>query len=492
MRISPIAVRPAVLRTNNLRQRNLNVTNQMTFKSSVYEEEVEREVEKQREYYNWFEWNLGGAEEKERNNAKIKIDKRNHENELKRIEAETINRVNEARMKDLQDYATKLEAQQRRTDELIVQFKNSHNETITIQNKALEAQAEAAKNLKTQLIGYQKLLSDQKELQAKRDKETEELIKKMEEARTKRDSEMEKRFEQELLRMKELYESQIKANLQETEKVQNIKEIFQKMNTVSKNKGFGRIGGYTKEKNILMEMVGSPIALERDGQKADVPNGILFFGPKGNGKTLFAESFAQQLDCNIVKIEDTLDPVENLKNLRAIANKAQENFEKTGIRTIIQIDEFDDYAPKGSRLVGPLKTFMDDASEKYHCTLFATTNYPEKLDDILLRSGRFAVKVGLAPADKQNALAVLKYHGQVFADNTVNFEKLAEEVTINYPTIAYSNAKLANIASAFAKKYNLKTMTHKDFMKAIKNTNPDIKKETMELFKKQMEFIKHT
>lgn len=88
------------------------------------------------------------------------------------------------------------------------------------------------------------------------------------------------------------------AKAQQAEKVRNVEEIFRKMNEVNENKGFGRIAGYDKEKNILMQMVGSPIVLEKDGQHADVPNGILFFGPKGNGKTVFAESFAQQLDCN--------------------------------------------------------------------------------------------------------------------------------------------------------------------------------------------------
>ena len=169
----------------------------------------------------------------------------------------------------------------------------------------------------------------------------------------------------------------------------------------------------------------------------------------------------------------------------------QERFEETGVRTIIQIDEFDDFAPKGSKIVGPLKSFMDNVSQKMHCTIFATTNYPEKIDDILLRDSRFEVKVPLSPADKPNALAILKYYGEKFADNTVNFEKLADEITKGLPLVAYSNDRLSHLVSSYAKKHNLTKLSHMDFMESIKALNPDIKKETMELFKKQIEYIKH-
>lgn len=494
MRINPIIAQVTITKMNqrkNLKNSLTMANPQLSFKASAYEEEVEREVKSKRDNYNWWQWNMSGAEEKERQVAKARIDKRNHDNEIARVQAETLNKANAERMADLQNYTSKLEIQQRQNDKLMEEYKKSHEETVLIQKQALEAQSQAAESLKSQLQDYQRIMKEQQELQAKKEQETQELLKKMEEARENRDKKMEERFEKELQRMKEMYEAQIKAKAQQAEKVRNVEEIFRKMNEVNDNKGFGRIAGYGKEKDILMQMVGSPIVLEKDGQQADVPNGILFFGPKGNGKTVFAETFAQQLDCNLVKLEDTLDPVENIKNLREVAKNAQKRFEETGVRTIIQIDEFDDFAPKGSKIVGPLKSFMDNVSKKMHCTIFATTNYPEKIDDILLRDSRFEVKVPLSPADKPNALAILKYYGEKFADNTVNFEKLAEEITKGLPIVAYSNDRLSHLVSTYAKKHNLTKLSHKDFLESIKALNPDIKKETMELFKKQIEYIKH-
>lgn len=461
------------------------------FKGSAYEDEVENIVKSKRNNYSWWKWNFGSAEENERNKAKSYIDKRNHENEIARIQAETINQENLKRMNDLKSYTAKLEAQQQKNDEVMAAFKKSHDETVLIQRQALEAQTQAAETLKSQLLDYQRIIKEQQEIQAKKEIETKELLQKLEEAREKRDAKMEARFEKELQRMKEVYEAQIRAKAMQAEKVRNVEEIFRKMNEINSEKGFGRLAGYDKEKDILMNAVGSPIVLEKDGQKAKVPNGILFFGPKGNGKTVFAESFAQQLDCNIVKIEDTLDSAENMRNLREIATNAQTKFEKNGIRTIIQIDEFDDFAPKGSKIVGPLKSFMDNVSEKMHCTIFATTNFPEKIDDILLRDSRFEVKVPIAPSNKQNALAVLKHYGQIFADNTVNFEKLAEIVTASNET-AFSNDRLQSIASKYAKEHNLTKLNHQNFIDSIKALGPDIQKEALILFKKQIEYIKRT
>ena len=146
------------------------------------------------------------------------------------------------------------------------------------------------------------------------------------------------------------YETLVCEKIKMQENLKNFEEILRKVTENNDNRGFDRIAGYGKEKDILMQMVGAPIALEKDGQHVDVPNGILLFGPKASGKSLFVESFAEQLDCDLVKLEDSLNPVENMKNLREVAKKAQERFENTGIRTIIQIDGFDNFAQKGSKI----------------------------------------------------------------------------------------------------------------------------------------------
>lgn len=121
-------------------------------------------------------------------------------------------------------------------------------------------------DLKGQIQNYQYEIKKQQELQAKREQEVKKLLKKLEEARENRNKKMEERFEKEFQQMEEMYEEQIKAKAQQVEKVRNLEEILRKMKKVNNNKGFGKIAGYGKEKDILMKIVGSPIALEKDGQ----------------------------------------------------------------------------------------------------------------------------------------------------------------------------------------------------------------------------------
>lgn len=255
-------------------------------------------------------------------------------------------------------------------------------------------------------------------------------------------------------------------------------------------KGFSKIAGYTEEKQFLIDIIGTPIALERAGHKAVVPNGVLLFGPLGTGKTSLANAFAEQLDCRLVNFRQSLDDAEDMKNLRKEAIEAQKLFEKDGKRTIIQIDCCDTMWTKDSRVVEIFKNFMDNLSEKYHCTIFATANSIEKMDDRLLRAGRFAERVGLAPANKENAKEILKYYAQNFADESINYDLLAEEITKKQDG-AFSNARIENIVTKLIKRLvpTNQKITESTLLQSILETGPDITKESLELFKKQLKHI---
>lgn len=272
-----------------------------------------------------------------------------------------------------------------------------------------------------------------------------------------------------------------------------IKQIKEAIEDLKNPKGFAQIAGYGEQKNVLMTRAGIDIALERNRKPAEVPNGIFFFGPKGCGKTTFADAFAKQLDCRLVKIENTLDAAENIKNLREAALQGQKHFKKTGQRTVLLIDEFDNFSNatygQGKKAIGALKGFMDTVSKDYHCTVFATSNFPEEIDRILLKY--FGIKVGLPPANKSNALAVLKHYGEKFADKSVNFDKLSEHLTKGLPNGAYSNAQIKSVVHHFLINNLEKTkMSHGDLIQSIKEVGPDISKQTLKTFKKQLEYVK--
>ena len=279
---------------------------------------------------------------------------------------------------------------------------------------------------------------------------------------------------------------------EEVNKYKNINELYEKLHKIDSQKGFGKIGGYQVEKDALMETIGDAIILEQSGKDVEVPNGILFFGPQGCGKTTFAEAFAEQLGCRMVNIEPTRDDGQNLDNIINAAKEAEERFKNDRIRTILNIDEFDVFV-QDPRNNGILKAFMDKVSKKYHCTIFATTNYFERINQILIRDGRFDVKMPLAPANKQNVIEILNHFASEFITPEVDFAECADKIVRTQENEeAYSNARIAKFIKGVVTEVEKagRKITNMDLMKKLADLKPDIDKKALELFKKQKSIYK--
>lgn len=199
-----------------------------------------------------------------------------------------------------------------------------------------------------------------------------------------------------------------------------------KVGQYRENKGFSQIAGYDKEKDILYKYFISEIAKEEAGLEANIPNAIMFFGPKGNGKTTFAKAFSQEIGCEnpiyvTANILTKQDFNKFLKRLYKTAEKANEEYEKTGKIQVIFIDEFDLVANEKSTILPELEEFMRTCYEKYHCILFAATNYPLKLELPLTDDDRvFPFIVSQDPPTLQNKTEILKYYLNDKLDNKIS------------------------------------------------------------------------
>lgn len=385
--------------------------------------------------------------------------------------------------------------------------KKANEETIFYQNQSKVAKGQF--NIINQAIDVrlQNLQEVQKQMEVSHKNLINELSQKLNDAKGQKNIKLQEEIN---LQLKEMQKSQ-KAEMEEITK--NIKDlmqsskVFEKINNKTNLKGFNRIAGYQEQINSLLDHVGVPIALEKIGKQSDVPGGILFFGPQGNGKTTFAEAFADRLGCNLVKITPEFDAKTNWRNLENIAENAQLRFQKDKTRTVILINEFDNFAsnePKSGfkkvidmlSLTGirdiniNLRKFIDECSKKYHCTVFATTNYPERIDVDLLSSANF-YKTGLPPADKKNAAAVLKHYAEDFANNNIDYDKLAEYMVKNQTNEAFSNSRIRALVMDITKadKNKARKITQEDLYQSIINKGADIRKEDLELFNKQIEYM---
>ncbi len=271
----------------------------------------------------------------------------------------------------------------------------------------------------------------------------------------------------------------------ETELSDKVRGSFKSMN------GFSKIAGYDEEKEILRTYFINEINKEKMGLKANVPGSVLFFGPTGNGKSTFARAFAKETGCNFNIIRNI--PMDNnisesvmykrfLADLIAMAENAEKDFKATNKRTVIFMDEITKVTNKDSTILKELDTFLADCSEKYHCTLFAATNYPSEI--ALTMNGSKAIfpyRVALEPPNFNNKAEVLKLYAQGRTEPNVDFKALVREMQ-ERETFTGQAFSIAQIRHLIGYTHLNKTMSQSDISEIIQNTIPAIDKEHLAAF----------
>ena len=180
--------------------------------------------------------------------------------------------------------------------------------------------------------------------------------------------------------------------------------------------------------------------------------GIILHGPAGTGKTMIARFIARILGAKEVQVINGPEifnkfvgaSEENVRNIFAPAKKEYaEKGDKAGLYVVI-IDEIDSVAPARGRsltgvndtVVNQFLTEMCGVDEYDNILVVGTTNRLDIMDQALLRSGRFDLKIYIGLPDKDARRAILDVHsrgyrkGNMF-DEKINLDELSE-VTEKY------------------------------------------------------------
>ena len=213
-------------------------------------------------------------------------------------------------------------------------------------------------------------------------------------------------------------------------------------------------------KSYFKEVVVEPIL---NGDLSIVPKGLLYVGPPGTGKTYFAKCSAgeAQMNCVEFKMSKILDKYvgEAEKNLE----KAFHCFEALS-PLIVFMDEMEQQINRGENdsnsvmknIFGMFLAFMSEPSHRGKIIFVGASNYPNRLDEALKRSGRFDKKIPFLPPNLEERINVFKIHLSKikYPYSIKDYNKLGE-MTNGYTQAEIENIIIKALEIAKRKKLNL-------------------------------------
>jgi cell division protease FtsH len=216
---------------------------------------------------------------------------------------------------------------------------------------------------------------------------------------------------------------------------------------------WGQVAGADEAKAELQEVVEflrDPARFKELG--ASVPKGILLHGPPGTGKTLLAKAVAKESGAKFYS-QSASSFVEMFAGLGAARIRRLFQIARDNRPAIIFIDEIDAVgAARGSdnnsereQTLNQLLVEMDGFRSTGDLVVIAASNLLEKLDQALLRPGRFDRQIFVSPPDVAGREAILRVHskGKPLGED-VDLEMIARQ------TSGLTGADLANLCNEAA------------------------------------------
>ena len=200
--------------------------------------------------------------------------------------------------------------------------------------------------------------------------------------------------------------------------------------------GFADVAGMESVKSMLYKDV---MFVMQNKEKAakyrlKAPNGALFYGPPGCGKTFIAEKFAEESHLNFMMVKASdLGSI----YIHGTQGKIAELFEEAAKKapTVICFDELDGMVPDRSTIhnegaSGEVNEFLSQLNNCSERGIFVigTSNRPEKIDPAILRTGRMDKMVYIPMPDVEARKELFKIHlADRCCDESIDLDELAKQ-----------------------------------------------------------------
>ena len=256
--------------------------------------------------------------------------------------------------------------------------------------------------------------------------------------------------------------------------------VANKAQPQKRGNGFADVAGMNALKEQLQSDV---IDLLQNPEQAEalglhVPNGLLFYGPPGCGKTYFAEKFAEELGCNYqyIKCSDVASPYIHggQEKIAAVFNEAREN-----APTILFFDEIEAMIKDRSKHTnvseaGEVNEFLAQLNNcgQDGVIVIGATNKPTEIDEAALRAGRLEYKYYIPQPDHETRKDLFRINlDKRKTDFGIDYDKLAR-LTENY--VSADIRLIVDTAARLVFRRHLECISMDILEEAIRQTKPSI------------------